>query len=104
MIEDDPGASMQKLATNFNVHRTTVLRAIYEDLRYKSYVLKVRQNMLSDAMKARRLESCELLITSLNHGAASRSRFFLTRRSSVLMRKSTARMTGGFARTQLTFP
>ena len=74
-IEEDPGASMQKLATNLIMHRTRVLRVIHEDLRYKSYILKVRQ-MLSVAMKARILEICELLVTSLKHGAASRIRFF----------------------------
>ena len=32
--------------------------------------------MLSDALKARRLERCELLIASLKHRDASRIRFF----------------------------
>ena len=50
--------SIQKLVTNLNVHRTTVLRATHEDLRYK------------------RLEKCELLIPSSKHGADSRIRFF----------------------------
>ena len=75
MIEKDLGTSMKKLATNLNMQRITVLRAIHEDLQCKSYILKVRQ-MLSDAMKARRLERSELLITSLKHRDASQIRFF----------------------------
>ncbi|QQP50935.1 Transposable element tcb2 transposase [Caligus rogercresseyi] len=75
MINDDPSVPMSTLAERLNVHRTTVLHAIHEDLRCNSYVLRVRQ-MLSDAMKKKRLERCELLITSLKHRAAGRIRFF----------------------------
>ena len=47
MMEEDPSLPMQTLATRLNVHRTMVLR-------YKRYVLKVRQ-MLSEALKVNRL-------------------------------------------------
>ncbi|QQP38637.1 Transposable element tcb2 transposase [Caligus rogercresseyi] len=64
MINDDPSVPMSTLAERLNVHRTTVLHAIHEDLRYNSYVLRVQE------------ERCELLITSLKHRAAGRIRFF----------------------------
>ena len=47
----------------------------HEDLRYKSFVLKVRQ-IVSEAMKVKRLERCELYIASPKRRAASRVRFF----------------------------
>ncbi len=52
-----------------------VWTAIPEDLRYMSYVLKVRQ-MLSESMKENRQAWCALLLTSLKHGAPGRLRFF----------------------------
>ncbi|QQP54865.1 Uncharacterized protein FKW44_007845, partial [Caligus rogercresseyi] len=58
MINDDPSVPMSTLAERLYVHKTTVLHAIHEDLRCNSYVLRVRQ-MLSDAMKKKRLERCE---------------------------------------------
>lgn len=75
MSDENPGFPMQTLVTRLNVHRTTVLRAIHEDLQYKNYVLKERQ-MLSQAMKVKRLQRYELLIASLKDGAAGRVRFF----------------------------
>ncbi|QQP55531.1 Transposable element tcb2 transposase, partial [Caligus rogercresseyi] len=75
MINDDPSVPMSTLAERLNVHRTTVLHAIHEDLRCNSYVLRVRQ-MLSDTLKKKRLERCELLITSLKHRAVGRIRCF----------------------------
>ncbi|QQP58086.1 Transposable element tcb2 transposase [Caligus rogercresseyi] len=53
MINDAPSVPMSTLAERLDVHRTTVLHAIHEDLRCNSYVLRVRQ-MLSDAMKKKR--------------------------------------------------
>ncbi|XP_076621600.1 LOW QUALITY PROTEIN: uncharacterized protein LOC143342004 [Colletes latitarsis] len=50
MILEDPGISLRKLASLLRVSETVVRRIAQEDLRYVSYVLKVRQ-MLSEAAK-----------------------------------------------------
>jgi transposase len=75
LIEDDPGCSMRNLAKKLNVSDGTIRNAVYKDLRYKSYVLQVRQ-MLSEAMKEKRLAKCSLLLISLKHDASGRLRFF----------------------------
>lgn len=54
LISEDPGTSLAKLAAVLGVSDTTVRRIVQEDLRYKSYVLKVRQ-ILSETAKAKRL-------------------------------------------------
>ncbi|QQP57327.1 Uncharacterized protein FKW44_002270, partial [Caligus rogercresseyi] len=61
MINDDPSVPMSTLAERLNVHRTTVLHAIHEDLRCNSYVLRARQ-MLSDAKLV--LRECSAALTS----------------------------------------
>lgn len=43
MILEDPGTSLRKLASILGVSETIVRRIAEEDLRYSSYVLKVRQ-------------------------------------------------------------
>lgn len=68
--------------------------------RYKIYVFKERQ-MLWQAMKVKRVEKCELLITSWKHGATDRICSFPKKRSFLSMWKCIARMTDGFARTQM---
>ena len=75
MILEDPGTSLRKLASFLGMSGTIVRRIAQEDLRYASYVLKVRQ-MLSNAAKLKRLARCNLLLCSLKHEAASRIRFF----------------------------
>ncbi|QQP41664.1 Uncharacterized protein FKW44_016108, partial [Caligus rogercresseyi] len=50
-INDDPGTSMRDLAAKINADEKNIRTAVHEDLRSKSYVLKVRQ-MLSEASKA----------------------------------------------------
>ena len=66
-INEDPGTSIRNLAVQMNVCDRTMRRAISEDLRCKSYVIKVRQ-MLSDAMKDKRVDRCAKLLHSLKHG------------------------------------
>ncbi|EFN83666.1 hypothetical protein EAI_05198, partial [Harpegnathos saltator] len=51
------------------------MRRIVEDLRYKSYTIKVRQ-MLSEADRTKRVERCDLLLCSLRNNATGRLRFF----------------------------
>ncbi|XP_011863807.1 PREDICTED: uncharacterized protein LOC105559817 [Vollenhovia emeryi] len=75
MILEDPGISLRKLASVLRVSETIVRRIVQEDLRYTSYVLKVRQ-MLSEAAKLKRLACCNLLLCSLKHEAAGRIKFF----------------------------
>lgn len=50
-------------------------RIAEEDLRYKSYVIKVRQ-MLSEAARIKRVARYNLLLCSLKNEAAGRVRFF----------------------------
>lgn len=75
MVDEDPGVSMRSLAVRLNVSEWTVRKAVHEDLRCRSYVLKVKQ-MLSPQLKERRLAKCHLLLSSLKHEAAGRLRFF----------------------------
>ncbi len=74
-INGDPSISLQSVATLMNVSKNTIGKAIHEDLRYKSYVLKIHQH-LTDAMKVKRVARCELLLSLLKHQAAGRMRFF----------------------------
>jgi len=75
LISEDPGVSLAKLAAILGVSDTTVRRIVKNNLRYKSYILKVRQ-MLSETAKAKRLARCNLLVCSLKHTAAGRIKFF----------------------------
>lgn len=74
-INEDPSISMRTLAKKMKVDPKTIRTAVHDDLHCKSYVLKVRQT-LSEATKAKRLERCNLLLTSLKHAASGRIRFF----------------------------
>ncbi|XP_076226776.1 uncharacterized protein LOC143174895 [Nomia melanderi] len=94
MILEDPETSLRKLASVLGVSETIVRRITQEDLRYTSYILKVRQ-MLSEAAKLKRLACCNLLLCSLKHEAASRIRFFLARKFSLWMPKRTGGTTVG---------
>ncbi|XP_032687204.1 uncharacterized protein LOC116851661 [Odontomachus brunneus] len=75
LISEDPGLSLTKLAKTLGVSDTTMRRIAEEDLRFKSYVIKVRQ-MLSEAAKMNRVARCNLLLCSLKNEAAGRIRFF----------------------------
>ncbi len=71
MINDNPGISMRNLAARLNMGQNTIWTAVHTDLRCKSYILKVWQ-MLSGAMKIKRVEQCSKLLISLKHGAAGK--------------------------------
>lgn len=75
LVDADPSTSMRNLAAQLNVGHQTIINAIREDLRYHSYVLKVRQ-LLTEPMKAKRLAKCNLLLSTLKHEASGRLRFF----------------------------
>ncbi|XP_076279399.1 uncharacterized protein LOC143208672 [Lasioglossum baleicum] len=55
LIFQDPGQSIRKLSSVVGISEKTMRRIIEEDLRYKSYTIKVRQ-MLSDAARAKRVK------------------------------------------------
>ncbi|XP_072764892.1 uncharacterized protein [Anoplolepis gracilipes] len=74
-ILEDPGQSLTKIARTLDVSDTTMRRIAEEDLRYKSYVIKVRQ-MLSETAKMKRVARCHLLLNSLKNEAARRIKFF----------------------------
>ena len=66
---------MRRLAITFNISVRSMRQIINEELRYKSYTLKVRQ-MLSEAAKIKRVACCHLILTSLRHETAGHLRFF----------------------------
>jgi inhibitor of nuclear factor kappa-B kinase subunit alpha len=75
LIDEDPGCSMRNMADKLDVSECTIRRAVKEDLRCKSYVLRVRQ-MLSAEMKNKRVARCAILLSSLKHEAAGHLKFF----------------------------
>lgn len=75
LISENPGTSLRKLASILGISERIVRRIAQEDLRYTSYVIKVRQ-MLSEVAKLKRLARCNLLLCSLKHEASGRIRFF----------------------------
>lgn len=102
LIDDNPGISMMNLAIRLGVSKFCIRTAVHEDLRCKSYVFEVWQ-MLSEMMKVKRVEKCQLLLTSLKHSGAVRLCFFLIRKFFVWMHRSTGEMTDGSARIQKMF-
>lgn len=74
-IRNNPGTSLRKMSTILGMSKTTMRRIAEEDLRYTSYVLKVRQ-MLTEATKIKRIARCKLLLSSLKHEASGRIKFF----------------------------
>ena len=75
LISNDPGIPLRKLASKLSVSERTMRRIAEEDLRYTSYVIKVRQ-MLSEDAKMKRVARCNLLLCSLKNEAAGRLKFF----------------------------
>jgi len=59
LISEDPRQSLWKLASIVGVSESTVHRIAEEDLRYKSYTLKIRQ-ILSEAARTKRVARCNL--------------------------------------------
>ena len=75
LISDDLGQSLRKLTSIVGVSEPTMRRIAEENLRYKSYTLKIRQ-MLSEAARTNRVARCNLLLCSLKNEASGRIRFF----------------------------
>jgi len=63
LIFEDPRQSIRKLSSVIGVSEKTMRQIVEEDLRYKSYTIKVRQ-MLSKAARTKRVERCNLLLCS----------------------------------------
>jgi len=61
LISEDPGQSLRKLASIVDVSELTMRRIAEENLRYKSYTLKIRQ-ILSEAARTKRVARCNLLL------------------------------------------
>ena len=66
MVDNDPSKSMNALAKDLGVAYGTIYRVIYEDLRYKSYVLK-RGQFMDPAMQERRLTKAKKLLNKVKH-------------------------------------
>jgi len=71
-IEKDPTKSMKKMAAELQVDPKTVRTAVHRDLNLKSYVRSPR-HLLTDAMKARRLERAQKVMGYIRrHGSTIR--------------------------------
>ena len=90
-LKADPSQSMSKLAQKRRVSRSTISRAVNEDLGMKSYVRRVR-NLLTTRAKAE-LKDAQSFWTIWNT-KEDMSAFLLTRKSSLLMRLQIARTLG----------
>ena len=66
---------MRSVVARLSVSEWIERKAVHEDLRCRSCVMKVWQ-MLSPELKERQLAKCHVLLTSLKHDAAGRLRFF----------------------------
>ena len=75
LIEEDPMQSMRQLAIRLDVSECTVRRAVHQDLRYKSYTIRIRQ-LLTETMKAKRVTTGTKLLSSLKHEATGRIKIF----------------------------
>jgi len=73
VVLENPAMSIASLAHEFD--RRTMGRIVHEDLRYQSYVIKIRQ-MLSAKNKLDRVIRCKQLLNELKNDAAGRLRFF----------------------------
>ena len=60
-IDEDPSKSVRQLAKEMNVRKSTIHRAVHEDLGYQSFVLKRRQLLTEATMKRRKVKAQTLL-------------------------------------------
>jgi len=59
LISEDSGQSLRKLASIVSISEPTMRRIAKEDLRYKSYTLKIQQ-IFSEAARTKRIARCKL--------------------------------------------
>ena len=88
-LKSDRSQPMSKRAQMRSVSRSTISRAVKEDLVMKSYVRRVC-NLLTTRSRAIRAERCPQLLNHLKH-KGGHVRVLLTRKSSLLMRFQIAR-------------
>ena len=69
-IEDDLTMSMRRLADYFDVNKSTIRKAVHEDLGLRSYIC-VPRHLLTTSLKARRLERCRKVLCYLKSNAAT---------------------------------
>lgn len=75
-IKEDPGKSMGALAKEMGVARSTIHKAVHEDLQYHSYKLR-RRHLLTQRTKETRLAKARSLLNELKHGdSVGMLRFF----------------------------
>ena len=92
LIEEDPMKSLRQLARELDVSPFLIRQAVHEDLRFNSYVLRVRQ-LLTDGMKARRLMIGKQLLGSLKREASGLVRVFSDEKIFTVDRKTNRRNT-----------
>ena len=94
LIEEDPMKSLRQLARELDVSPFLVRQAVHEDLRFKSYVIRVRQ-LLTDRMKAKRLMIGKQLLSSLKREASGLVRVFSDEKVFTIDRKTNRLKRGG---------
>ncbi len=101
IINQDPGWSMARELDLFN---STIRKKIRQQIHYKSYAFR-RGPFMNTATKERRLAKTKLLLNRLKVSAAnSQLIFFLDKKTSRRIKKSTGKTTGGFTQTSLRSP
>ena len=81
-LKSDPSQPMSKLAQKRSVSRSTISRAVNEDLGMKSYVRRVR-NLLTICSRALRGEKCPKLLNHVKH-KGGHVRVFVDKKKSVV--------------------
>jgi hypothetical protein len=104
-IAKDPTTSMRKIAAELKVDPKTIRTAVHDDLGLKSYT-RTPRHLLTESMKARRLERCKKVLRYIkNHGSTvkifSDEKIFtvdavLNRRNDRYLAKSTVDVKGTF--------
>ena len=69
-IDNDPTKSMSRLANDMSVHKSTISRAISEDLGMYSYARTVK-HLLTEKQRQTRLERSKKLLTWIRHNGST---------------------------------
>eukprot|EP00095_Tigriopus_kingsejongensis_P010917 snap_masked-scaffold238_size242079-processed-gene-0.0 protein:Tk10917 transcript:snap_masked-scaffold238_size242079-processed-gene-0.0-mRNA-1 annotation:"calcineurin b homologous protein 1" len=104
-IKADPTASMRCLADEFDVDEITIRRAVHDDLGFTSYV-RTPRHLLTDRMKATRLERCKKVLNFLKSNPAT-VKIFSTKQQKVFLNPVGERIVNLFfvhGNERLTFP
>ena len=85
-IDEDPSKTMGQLAKEMHVGKSTIHRAVHEDLCYQSFVLRRRQ-LLTEATKESRRVKAQALVSDLKNHSAGMLRFFSDEKNFIQDRK-----------------